>query len=95
MLHKLPTSVSLSQMDALVPSTHTHVAHTYILAPVEINIRLVLNSKGESGGVPKVDAKMAVDRLEIALTEDQFEDLTLLGDSMARQSRLAVHMHLR
>jgi hypothetical protein len=58
---------------ALIPGGQSMPSHQYLLEPVSIQLKLVLNAKGEIAKEPKINAAVAIDRFVLATDEDQIQ----------------------
>eukprot|EP00911_Craspedida_sp_UC1_P000917 UC1_evm1s697 len=85
----------VEEMRALIPTPVTPVSHNFMIAPVTLEVRLILNTVGESARIPKVTAKVHMERLEICFDEDQYDDLMHFTDSLSRFSRQSEFLALR
>eukprot|EP00051_Salpingoeca_urceolata_P024411 m.428631 g.428631 ORF g.428631 m.428631 type:complete len:3311 (+) comp20233_c0_seq24:244-10176(+) len=95
MLTPLPVEEKRKRMRELIPRAGRPVDHQYLLAPVSLQVKVVLNTKGESANAPQTTAAISIFHFGICLDQDQYNDVLFLADAASRFARQHSFLHLR
>ncbi|XP_022258714.1 vacuolar protein sorting-associated protein 13C-like [Limulus polyphemus] len=84
-----------AMLQAIASKNHKPINHSFLLKPVTLSARIVLNPKPEADGsnfsIPKVWLNIIVDHVFIEMSKSQYQDIVHLIEALDRMSIASIY----